>query len=211
MHKPSRCATGDRLSHSPASGSVARPEEPLYRPRDVERGCGGQGEVAGSEQLGQPEALRNEGGAPQQLPGALERLQGEPRPGALCLAHPHPGRRTGPSGADSAPRVARLARPTPRRWRPSPSAVIPGAAGPAAPGRPLDVDRRAREGPRGRRGKTRSCGTRCPPPARRNDGSTRAGARRRWSRRRCQLLSPSPDLASSSGGGSRTARSRASS
>jgi hypothetical protein len=30
-------------------------------------------------------------------------------------------------------RAARLARPTPRRWRPSPSAVIPGAAGPAAP------------------------------------------------------------------------------
>jgi hypothetical protein len=43
-------------------------------------------------------------------------------------------------------------------------------------GRPLDVDRRAREGPRGRRGRTRSCGSRCPPPARRNDGSTRAGA-----------------------------------
>src|SRR5215217_7750964 len=35
-------------------------------------------------------------------------------------------------------------------------------------GRPLDVDRRAREGPRGRRGKTRSCGSRCPPPAHRN-------------------------------------------
>src|SRR5215218_6482658 len=58
---------------------------------------------------------------------------------------------------------------------------------------------------------TRSCGSRCPPPARRNDGSTQAGARRRWSRRRCQLLSPSPGLTSSFGGGSRTARSRASS
>ena len=75
----------------PASGPVARPEEPLYSPRDVERGCGGQGEVAGSEQLGQPEAVRHRRAAPQQLPGALERLQGEPRPGPLRLAHPHPG------------------------------------------------------------------------------------------------------------------------
>ena len=53
------------MFHNPASGPVARPEEPLYCPRDVERGCGDQGEVAGSEQLGQPEAVRHGRGAPQ--------------------------------------------------------------------------------------------------------------------------------------------------
>src|SRR5215213_10569592 len=40
-------------------------------------------------------------------------------------------------------------------------------------------------------------------PQRRQHPSWR---RRRWSRRRCQLLSPSPGLTSSVGGGSRTAR-----
>ena len=55
-------------------------------------------------------------------------------PAWTVAAVPPPARRrTGPSGADSAPRAAPLARPTPRRWRPSPSAVIPGAAGPASP------------------------------------------------------------------------------
>jgi len=34
------CATGDRLSHNPASGPVARPEQPLYSARAVERGMG---------------------------------------------------------------------------------------------------------------------------------------------------------------------------
>jgi hypothetical protein len=38
------------LSHIPASGPVARPEEPLLS-KGRRRGCGDQGEVAGPEQL----------------------------------------------------------------------------------------------------------------------------------------------------------------
>lgn len=69
-------------------------------------------------------------------------------------------------------------------------------------GWPLDVARRARPGrPSRPPWHTTPCGSRCPPPARRNDGSTRAGARRHWARRSCQPMLPA--LTSSSGGGSR--------
>ena len=86
-----RWATGDRLSHTPRPALWPGPRNRSTLQGPSKGACGDQGEVAGSGQLGQPEAVRHRRGAPQQLPGALERLQGEPRPGPLCLAHPHPG------------------------------------------------------------------------------------------------------------------------
>ena len=91
MHKPSRCATGDRLSHNPRPALSPGP-----RNRSTLQGTSRGAAVAREKWLdpGNWASLKPFGIGEQHPNNYLElwkRLQGEPRPGPLCLAHPHPG------------------------------------------------------------------------------------------------------------------------
>jgi hypothetical protein len=158
---------GRSVVPQPPRPSLSPGRRNRFTPRDVERGCGDQGEVAGPEQLAslKPFGIGEE--HPNnylELWSAFKENRDQARYAWRILTQGvEPDLRCGFS-AESCP---------PRSSHTSPLASLAISRHPRSrrthlAGRPLDLDRRAREGPRGRRGKTRSCGSRCPPPAHRN-------------------------------------------